>query len=531
MVSIPKSDIKDSLRQNENFKEKVLTEEERYRDLLKCQMSLHYFLQEKVYILNRNTGKKVKWQPWEYQLDLLDIFLNFKEIVLLKARQLGWTWLLTAYALWKSQFTEAAKVLLCSQGEKEAFDLISKCKYILKNEPDYLIAPQLHPDNKATLDYKTHESLVEAVSSAAAKGRSTDATVVIRDELAQHPYGAESLSSLGATIDSGGQLIDCSTIDKTDPTNHFTERVLGAYEGSTRTDLKSGLSVFTGGSNGAILVFGGWRLRPIREPGLNLDDWFKKRVMPKYKPLVIEQEYPEDIETALREPQSIAFFDKEMLDEMELGCLVPLHARAIDSEYVYTYMMPQVGQRYIVFTDPSDGYVDPFHTVVVNAKTGVGVCEATGLVPAEEAAQVHHDLCLKYNKAYNSYEANGAAGAKFAMAIKELNTPNQAPRRTADGEIQRDINSKSKTGWLAWGNRYGSSRETSLLNLEEACRKRTVTVLRKETIAQFREMMRADDKIDVRGEGHDDAILAWAGAVAIRKYAPTGDMRITSWAR
>jgi len=487
------------------------------------QSSVHYFLTEYAWILNRNTGQKVKWEPWQYQLDLLDIFLDFDEIVLLKARQLGWTWVLMAYAGWKVIFTDASKGLFLSQGEKEAFDLIDKSKFVINNLPEFLKPPLKHPDSKEVIDFKTHDSKLEALPSTEKAGRSTDASFVIRDELAKHPYGKSNLLAVGPTIDSGGQLIDCSTIDKSDVDNHFTDRVLRTIRGAHRRDLPSGLTIDTGGESGAVLVFGGWKLRPVRQEGKTIDEWFEERVRPKYAPYDIEQEYPETIEQVLRTPETVAFFDIKAVDEMIENAIYPLITDGgLDTRngIVKLYKLPVIGNRYVIFTDPSDGSEDPFHTTVIDAKTGEGVAEATGMIKADECAQIHDELVRFYNKAFNSYEVNAHAGGKFEATINLLGTPNQDYRRTAEGKPIA-----GKRGW--WTS--PQSKRTMLYGLEEAVRRRSIIIHSKDTLTQFKSCIRKDGEITMVKGIHDDSIMAWAGVVAISKFAPRGDMRISSW--
>ncbi len=483
---------------------------------------MHYFLSEHAWILNRNTGRKVKWQPWPYQLDLLDIFLDFDDIVLLKARQLGWSWLLTGYADWKAIFMDGAKGLFLSQGEKEAYDLIDKAKYIINNLPHYLSPIQRHPDSREVIDFKTHQSKLETLPSTDKSGRSTDATFVIRDELSNHPYGEANFKAIGPTIDAGGQLIDCSTINKDDAESHFTDRVLRAQRGATRKDLPSGLTVYTGGESGAVLVFGGWRLRPVRQEGLDIDEWFELRVRPKYTSAAIEQEYPATIEEALKQPETSAFFSVRATEDMLLQEQEPLKASPIDTRngIVKIYKLPVVGGKYIVYTDPSDGSEDPFHTVVMDARTFEGVAEAGGFLKADECAWVHDDLVRAYGRAFNSFEANGFSGGKFTETIKSLGTPSVATRRNATGRLV-----EGQIGWWA----TGDGKRTSLLGLEEAVRKRLIITHLRETVLQFKSCIKKDGEITMVKGVHDDAIAAWAGAWATRKYAPVGDMKVTSW--
>ena len=111
MSLVQTKSTKSSLESGENLK---------IKEWFKCRESPRYFLSKYAWILNRNTGQRVKWEPWDFQLDLLSNFLSHPEIVILKARQLGVSWLVAGYALWTVLFSAGAKVLMLSQGEEEA---------------------------------------------------------------------------------------------------------------------------------------------------------------------------------------------------------------------------------------------------------------------------------------------------------------------------------------------------------------------------------------------------------------------------
>lgn len=397
----------------------------------------------------------------------------------------------------------------------------------MNNLPEFLRPMLKHPDSKEIIDFTTHEAKLMALASTEKAGHSMDATFVIRDELARHPYGADSFRAVGPAIDAGGQLIDCSTIIKNDANNHFTERVLKALRGATRKDLPSGLSLYTGGESGAMLVFGGWRLRPVRQEGLSLDEWFELRVKPKYSALDIEEQYPETIEQALKQPEVSAFFDITVTEEMMSQVMPPLHSGGkVDTRngIINVYKLPVIGTKYVIFTDPSDGKEDPFHTVVMDARTGEAVVEASGMINADECAQIHDELVKAYNNAYNSYEINSFAGGKFSETIKALKTPNQAIRRSNDGKLVGDKEGY-KTGWST----NATNKRTMLFGLEEAIRKRLIITHLRDTILQFKSCIRQNGEITMVKGTHDDAVMAWAGVWAIRKYMPLGEARVTSW--
>lgn len=487
-----------------------------------CADSPALFLQRYAHIQNQNEAKKVKWEPWQYQIDLLTLFRQYPEIIILKARQLGISWLVSGYADWTANFKDDARVLMLSYKENEAFELLSKARYIYESLPDFLRRP-LDNMSRGWLSFKDWHSEIKTFPSTSEAGIGYNATLVIRDELARHPFGKENYANISPTIDSGGQIIDLSTIDKSNPDNHFTERIRRALKGSEKHVLSSGIEYYTGGESKACLIFLGWKLRPTRIDGMSVEEWFETRIIHKYEPMQIEEQYPSSLDEALRPSAITAFFDFKALNDMMLQVDTPLRNFNDFDTYngmVRVYKPPVLGRIYAVFTDPSNGIADPFVTIVMDARTGEGVCTAVGNIPAQEVARIHDTLVRAYNNAYNTGEVNAMAGGSFIDTLKTLETPNIVPRRLPDGKI-----APNKIGWYS----TKPMRDNSLHELKEAVRKQLITIHDREAVEELRFFQQTESgKLEAPGHKHDDWVMAWAGAWMISRYIPLSDIRITS---
>lgn len=488
------------------------------RDSVQCAKDPQWYLQKHAWIQHRTTGQNIKWKAWPYLTDLIQILQNENDVVILKARQLGFSWLIAAYGEWKVKFSEAGKALYLSQREDDAWSLLSKSRFIWEHCPEHLRFPLEH-DGQGWLHF-WQGGEIKALPSTQDAGRGTDATFVLRDELAMHPEGEKNYTSIRPAIDAGGQLVDLSTINKLDYENHFTDRVERAYKGSVKRTLPSGLEVYTGGESKACLIFASWRLRPVRQEGLTLDEWFDRNIKPKYTSFQIEQEYPASIQQALNPVETKSFFDRKALDEMTLQVDEPKRDVPFDTHngIVRFYKLPSLSRRYVVFTDPSTGSEDPFATVVMDVATGEWVCTATGNIPAQEVARIHDELVKTYNKAYNAAEVNAQAGGIVLETLNNLETPNVAPRRGVDGKVVF-----GKKGWLT----VPTMRDRVLDDYATAIRLQLITIHDRDAIAQHKYFIyaRHGDKLraeQVRGK-HDDWIMAGSGAWAIAKYAPKAE--------
>ena len=139
--------------------------------------------------------------------------------VVLKARQLGMSWLTVGFGLWQMLFRPAATVLLFSQRDDEAVQLLN---FRLRGMYDRL--PPLFRARAVVRD-NAHEFRLSNGSAALAfpttGGRSYTATLAIVDE-ADHTDDLDRLlNAVKPTIDAGGRLVLLSTADKSRPESPF----------------------------------------------------------------------------------------------------------------------------------------------------------------------------------------------------------------------------------------------------------------------------------------------------------------------
>ncbi len=97
------------------------TTAETREEWLKCSASFPYWCNRWVQVYGAapaSAGGAGAWLPfrlWPAQADVAAVLQSERLVVMLKARQLGMSWLVTAYALWLMVFRPAASVLLFSK--------------------------------------------------------------------------------------------------------------------------------------------------------------------------------------------------------------------------------------------------------------------------------------------------------------------------------------------------------------------------------------------------------------------------------
>lgn len=368
-------------------------------------------------------------------------------------------------------------------------------KFIWSKLPDFLRSPLGIPTNQSILTFSTPNSRVRALASTRDAGVGFGgATKAVLDEFEYHDYAEENYPEIKAMIDTcSGQLVILSTANKLLMGTKFKELYAKA---------RSGESNF-------FKVFLPYNVLPERTP-----EWYENQRKDS-KSWVVECHYPRNEDEALTTLKTQAFFDLDILDSMKAGALgFPPLEHDLSNKYkglVKIFRLPEVGEKYIAFADPSDGKDDP-HAIIVIKRNGEQVAESHGKTPADKCAQIHDDLVRYYNNAYNSYELNARAGGIFSEKIKQLDTPNQAPFIKPDKTTD-----PKKQGW--WTSH--SLKDTMVLGLEEAVRQRQIIIYSKDCLDEFKQFIIPEGEDPQATSGaHDDYVMAWGGVWQIKKYMP-----------
>lgn len=390
-------------------------------------------------------------------------------------------------------FWEASRVLMISQGQEEASALLDKSKFIYSRLPDF-IKMRVGKNQSDLITFPTAHSELRALPSTEKAGHGYSASLVVRDELEYHPYAETNFLAVAPSVDSGGQLIDLSTVDKSKSETHFKIRYKEAKAGE----------------NNVFPVFLPWHVRPMRTQGVSLQQWFDTEIKRKYKKDQIEQEYPSTEAEALGVLKESQFFDPESLTIMERDCYPPGETRY--DMMLHIWKPPVIGNKYIVATDPSTGQLDPHAIIVIDWATLEEVASSHGHCPAELVAKMHDELVRQYNNAFNVFERNANAGGVVEQKLVELHTPNQF----------RAKENSNQTGWMSSGNQSSNKRMDLLWRLQLAIRNRQIRIHRFEALNDFRWFIHPQDETPRATQGHnDDFVMVWALALEMRRILPS----------
>lgn len=185
------------------------------------------FIEKFVKIEDRDAPElAVPFTLWPGQLMALDTFLNNRLNIVLKARQLGLTWLALAYALWRMIFQPGYSVIALSKREDDSKELARRAEFILRYLPPEVIREKKKAPPKwseltwesttlsITINHPSKEpSVLNSLTAAQDSGRSLTGNLVILDEWAFQQWAREIWTAAYPTINrpTGGQLIGLST--------------------------------------------------------------------------------------------------------------------------------------------------------------------------------------------------------------------------------------------------------------------------------------------------------------------------------
>jgi phage FluMu gp28-like protein len=126
-------------------------------------------------------------------------------LLILKARQLGISWLTCAYALWLCLYHPGKVVLAFSKGQEEANELTRRITVMYERLPEPIRAtlPALAKANTEEIAW-ANGSRVKSMPATPGAGRTFTASLAIMDEAAFMNYADKLYTSLKPTIDVWG---------------------------------------------------------------------------------------------------------------------------------------------------------------------------------------------------------------------------------------------------------------------------------------------------------------------------------------
>ncbi len=377
------------------------SEADTIRELSRCSADPWYFIHHYCHVDSATTptggGRWIPFHLWPAQIEMLDTIQTSTLIVALKARQLGFTWLIIAYVLWLMLFRRAATVLLFSKRDDEATDLLEyRLKGMYRRLPVWMQAGKGRMDSMHQWQLSNGSRAMAFPTTA---GHSYSASFVLIDEADKGPDLRKLLSAVKPTVDAGGQMVLLSSPDKDKPESIFK---------TIYRDARAGKNDYTP-------VFYPWSARPERD-----DEWYSRQVK-NYPIDELRQEYPATEAEALA-PRSIdKRLDSAWLEQcyQEGKPLTAPHVLGKDCPAItglVIYATPRVDRSYVIGADPAENNPnsDDSAFVVLEKESGEQVASYAAITEPTVFAGYLDRVGTWYNHAPLLVEANNHGGTVLA---------------------------------------------------------------------------------------------------------------------
>ena len=257
----------------------------------KCQRDEKYFLQNYWHIAHPAHGR-ILFSLRTAQTQALKEWAENRYSLTLKARQIGWTTLVSAHQFWLAFFRDDQNIIDLSRTERESVLLLRKTKYGYKHLPDWMVerGPQSLVEHQQRMGFG-NGSQITSMPSASDPARGESATLIVVDEWAFLPNAEEAWASIEPVADVGGRIIGLSTANGSG--NFYHHLWVGASTGANKFEP----------------MFFPWSATEDRG-----DSWYQEKVE-SMLPWQLAQEYPSTPEEAFVKSGN-PVFDLDILDEM-----------------------------------------------------------------------------------------------------------------------------------------------------------------------------------------------------------------------
>ena len=187
--------------------------EEQIDDLVKCMdpdTGYLYFARKFAYIQHPVKGKLL-FEPFEYQLGLMETYHNYRFNINMMPRQTGKTTCASIYLAWYAMFNPDQTILIAAHKYTGAQEIMARIRYVYEMCPDHIRAG-VTSYNKGSIEFENGSRIVSQTTTGNT-GRGMSISLLYCDEFAfVMPNIAEEFwTSISPTLATGGRAIITST--------------------------------------------------------------------------------------------------------------------------------------------------------------------------------------------------------------------------------------------------------------------------------------------------------------------------------
>lgn len=484
-------------------------------------------LLEHVRCVDTKAGEEFQFQlldetaDWYWQRAVLDGWLSTPRHCILKARQLGVTWLAAGLGLWTLLYTPGTRVLVVSINETEAAKVVNRLWDMLQSLPRYLwngaeiIKPtRARPYTEIQLKFRDGKiSTVIALASTKTAGHGETAALVILDEFARQEYARETWNAVVPTMADGGRLIVISTANgistSSDEGNFFHHLWKNHREMQIQRDFLS------------------WKKHPGRD-----DNWYRREA----SALPVKQraeQYPDDPDEAFIlsgdqyfDPESLFWYARNNVSKplFTLDWVEDEPGKAVAHKhpggFLTVFQAPRRDVGYVLAADVATGRGKDYSCAYVVSLDEMRVCaEYHGRVDSDQFATQLHYTGRWYQNARLAVEMGGGYGEAIIIPLRD-GREGRPPYPVLYQHTQETRSDRPRS--KQWGYPITMRTRPMLISqLEQAIRDRDFPDMPRELVSECQTFVHQQTLPSPRAQDgcNDDRVMACALALEMyRRY-------------
>jgi hypothetical protein len=216
-----------------------------------------YFM-ENFMMIQHPTKGRMKFDPFDYQRELCDVYHHNRYAIAMIGRQLGKTTLAAGYLLWYAMFIPDSTILIAAHQRIGANEIMERVRFCYEELPDHIRAG-VKEYNKGSIAFDNGSRII-AQATTPKTGRGLSLSLVYLDEFAFVPpkIAREFWTSISPTLSTGGKCIITSTPNVDD--DQFADIWHGSQNTIDEFGNETGLGI-----NGFKGYYADWTAHPDRD--------------------------------------------------------------------------------------------------------------------------------------------------------------------------------------------------------------------------------------------------------------------------
>ena len=403
-----------------------------------------YFLIEYVKVSHPSRGAVfLKEELYKWQWDAAREFINYKQVVSLKSRQIGYSTIVAAYALWRALFYKAQEIAIVSLTQRDSIKFLDRIKFIYDHLPAWM-QTETSEWAKMSVTFADSHSSIASLPNTDDPARGGSLSLLIVDEFAAKGFMKNQsafLAAAGPAVSAGildpftnkslpSQFFIISTLPE-NPINNEYLRILHQAQNNTDSEFH-----LIDADTSDIPHYQSEKWHKMMREALG------ERL---YKIEILKQEVY-DLEEALIPPHILEKIAECQENPIRVDFLLPddvdaegyykdfdkmiLMKDSFDESYNYikgfwVWEDPQPGVQYIATCDTATGKANDYSAIeIFNLETLTQVAEYKGKVDLETFKKIIETICLYYNEAKLSIESTGLGQGIVDYFSETLNYEN-----------------------------------------------------------------------------------------------------------